>query len=81
MLAISAKEAASAKVQIQVARYTHTVPARPPLVSENAFASSSATHVDMVVVARPSTESDLKLRRSSCERLYKSAEYLKHRCR
>lgn len=35
---------------------------------ENKLASNNATHVDMVVVANPKTDSDLKFRRNSWER-------------
>lgn len=68
MDASSASEAASVKVHIQVARYSHMVPARPPLIRENRLVINMATQVDIVVMASPSTENDLKLRRNSCER-------------
>lgn len=68
MEAISAREAARVKVNIQVAKYTHIVPARPPLVRENRLPNSIPIHVDIVVTASPSTDNDLKFLRSSCDR-------------
>lgn len=65
MEAISANDAPKLKVQIQVARYSHMAPARPPLMSEKVLVRSIATHVDMVVVASPNTDRDLKFLRSS----------------
>lgn len=66
--AISAKEAASAKVKIHEAKYIQIVPARPPLVRENALLNIIPIHVDIVVIAKPNTDKDLKFRRNSCDR-------------
>jgi hypothetical protein len=44
------------------------VPASPPLVRENALPNNIPIHVDMVVMASPNTDRDLKFRRSSCDR-------------
>lgn len=50
------------------ATYIQIVPARPPLINEKTLLDNIETHVDIVVVARPRTESDLRLPRSSCFR-------------
>ena len=68
MEAISASEAASVNVSIQETKYTQIVPASPPLVRENALPNNIPIHVDIVVIASPNTDRDLKFRRSSCDR-------------
>lgn len=64
MDASSASDDTRAKVKIQLARYSQIVPAKPPLMRENVLVRVKATQVDIVVVANPSTDSDLKLRRT-----------------
>jgi hypothetical protein len=44
------------------------VPASPPFVSEKMLPNSIPIHVDIVVIANPKTDRDLKFRRSSCDR-------------
>ena len=65
MDAISARLAARLNVNIQEAKYTQIVPASPPLVREKTLPNNIPIHVDMVVIASPNTDSDLKFRRSS----------------
>jgi hypothetical protein len=61
--AISARDADTGMVSIQVAMYSHTVPALPPLIKEKAPVLNMASQVAMITHVSPRIDT---LRKARC---------------
>jgi hypothetical protein len=60
--AISARDADTGRVKTQVAMYSHTVPALPPLINEKVAVPNIASQVDMITHVSPRMDMERKFR-------------------